>query len=268
MAGSARLRNRPETFRFPSRQPPERPSQGPLARLALERSSAPGVRVMTTIQHKIGSGFGARSTADEVLSGIDLSGSTAIVTGGYSGLGPETTRALAAAGAHVIVPARRRAAAQKAVRGIDGAETDDLDLSALDSVRGFADRFLATGRTIDTVINNAGVMACPETRVGRRVLRGLRHRRAGSRRNGRGRARTRDRPRTGCAPVGTVGRAHGRRRVQGGSLQPEASDTRQPSSLRLRQPPKGTAPDSGSVPSPEPQLLPKVRSRRGSSRSQ
>lgn len=121
---------------------------------------------MTPLQHKIGSGFGARSTADDVLSGIDLSGSTAIVTGGYSGLGLETTRALADAGARVIVPARRRAAAQKAVKGIDGVETDDLDLSDLESVHGFADRFLATGRTIDIVINNAGVMACPETRVG------------------------------------------------------------------------------------------------------
>ncbi|MET7368778.1 SDR family NAD(P)-dependent oxidoreductase [Streptomyces sp. NPDC005566] len=121
---------------------------------------------MTTPQHKIGSGFGARSTTDDVLSGVDLSGSTAIVTGGYSGLGLETTRALAGAGACVIVPARRRAAAEEAVKGIDGVETDDLDLSDLDSVRGFAERFLASGREVDIVINNAGVMACPETRVG------------------------------------------------------------------------------------------------------
>ncbi|RZU18286.1 SDR family NAD(P)-dependent oxidoreductase [Streptomyces sp. BK239] len=121
---------------------------------------------MTTPQRKIGSGFGARSTADDVLSGIDLSGSTAIVTGGYSGLGLETTRALAGAGARVVVPARRRAAAQEAVEGIDGVETDDLDLSDLESVRGFAERFLASGREIDIVINNAGIMACPETRVG------------------------------------------------------------------------------------------------------
>ncbi|WP_406387726.1 SDR family NAD(P)-dependent oxidoreductase [Streptomyces sp. NBC_00887] len=121
---------------------------------------------MTTPQHKIGSGFGARSTTDDVLSGVDLSGSTAIVTGGYSGLGLETTRALAGAGARVIVPARRRAAAEEAVKGIDGVETDDLDLSDLDSVRGFAERFLASGREVDIVINNAGIMACPETRVG------------------------------------------------------------------------------------------------------
>ncbi|MFF1922735.1 SDR family NAD(P)-dependent oxidoreductase [Streptomyces sp. NPDC058221] len=121
---------------------------------------------MTTPQHTIGSGFGPRSTATDVLSGISLSGSTTIVTGGYSGLGLETTRALAGAGAHVVVPARRRAAAQEATAGIDGVETDDLDLSDLESVRGFADRFLASGRTVDIVINNAGVMACPETRVG------------------------------------------------------------------------------------------------------
>lgn len=121
---------------------------------------------MTTPQHKIGSGFGARSTADDVLTGIDLSGSIAIVTGGYSGLGLEATRALAAAGAQVIVPARRRAVAQEAVAGIDGVETDDLDLADLKSVRGFAERFLASGRDVDIVINNAGIMACPETRVG------------------------------------------------------------------------------------------------------
>ncbi|MFJ6851405.1 SDR family NAD(P)-dependent oxidoreductase [Streptomyces sp. NPDC091271] len=121
---------------------------------------------MTTPQRRIGSGFGARSTTDDVLSGIDLSGSTAIVTGGYSGLGLETTRALAGAGARVVVPARRRAAAEAALASIDGVETEDLDLSDLESVRGFAERFLASGREVDIVINNAGVMACPETRVG------------------------------------------------------------------------------------------------------
>ncbi|GAA1361439.1 SDR family NAD(P)-dependent oxidoreductase [Streptomyces beijiangensis] len=121
---------------------------------------------MTTPQHKIGSGFGARSTADDVLAGIDLSGRTAVVTGGSSGLGLETTRALARAGARVIVLARRRAAAQEAVGGIDGVETDELDLADLDSVSGFAGRFLASGRDIDIMINSAGVMACPETRVG------------------------------------------------------------------------------------------------------
>jgi len=119
-----------------------------------------------TTQHGIGSGFGARSTTREVLAGIDLSGRTALVTGGYSGIGLETTRALSAAGARVGVPARRPAAAREALRGVPGAETHELDLADLNSVRVFAETFLETGRTIDVLIANAGIMACPETRVG------------------------------------------------------------------------------------------------------
>ena len=119
---------------------------------------------MTTPQHKIGSGFGATSTADEVLAGLDLTGRLAIVTGGYSGIGLETTRALVRAGAHVVVPARRVDVARSALGDI--AEVDELDLADLDSVHEFADRFLAAGRDIDILVNNAGVMACPETRVG------------------------------------------------------------------------------------------------------
>ena len=121
---------------------------------------------MSTPQHKIGSGFGHDSTADEVLAGIDLGGKLAVVTGGYSGLGLETSRALARAGAHVVVPARRREAAEEALAGIDAVEVDQLDLADLESVLSFSERFLASGRTIDIVIDNAGIMACPETRVG------------------------------------------------------------------------------------------------------
>jgi NAD(P)-dependent dehydrogenase (short-subunit alcohol dehydrogenase family) len=121
---------------------------------------------MPTQQHRIGSGFGARSTAADVLHGIDLSGKLAIVTGGYSGIGLETTRALAGAGAQVVVPARPPPTAEEALAGVHGVEMDELDLADLDSVREFAERFLASGRNIDIVINNAGIMACPETRVG------------------------------------------------------------------------------------------------------
>ncbi|KQW07039.1 SDR family NAD(P)-dependent oxidoreductase [Streptomyces sp. Root369] len=121
---------------------------------------------MSTAQHKIGSGFGAHSTADDVLAGIDLSGKLAIVTGGYSGLGLETTRALTKAGARVVVPARRPDTAWKALAGLDRVELDELDLGDLVSVRAFAERFLDSGRTVDLVIDNAGIMACPETRVG------------------------------------------------------------------------------------------------------
>jgi NAD(P)-dependent dehydrogenase (short-subunit alcohol dehydrogenase family) len=116
-----------------------------------------------TPQQPIGSGFGWASTADEVLDGIDLTGKLAVVTGGYSGIGVETTRALAKAGAHVVVPARRVEVARAAV---DTAEVDELDLADLASVRAFTDRFRASGRQVDIMINSAGVMACPEIRVG------------------------------------------------------------------------------------------------------
>ena len=120
----------------------------------------------STPQTPVGSGFDAESTATEVLAGIDLTGRLAVVTGGYSGLGLDTTRALAAAGAHVVVPARRPDAAREALAGVAGVEVDQLDLGDLDSVAAFADRFLATDRSIDLLIDNAAIMACPETRVG------------------------------------------------------------------------------------------------------
>ncbi|WP_327229460.1 SDR family NAD(P)-dependent oxidoreductase [Streptomyces murinus] len=121
---------------------------------------------MSTAQHKIGSGFGATSTADEVLEGIDLGGKLALVTGGYSGIGLETTRALVKAGARVVVPARRPETAEQALAGLPSVEVDELDLGDLESVRRFAERFLASGRGLDIVIDSAGIMACPETRVG------------------------------------------------------------------------------------------------------
>jgi NAD(P)-dependent dehydrogenase (short-subunit alcohol dehydrogenase family) len=121
---------------------------------------------MTAAQQPIGSGFGAESTAAEVIAGIDLTDRLAVVTGGYSGIGLGTTRALARAGAHVVVPARRPEVATDALAAVDGVEVDQLDLGDLDSVEGFADRFLASHRSIDLMIDNAGIMACPETRVG------------------------------------------------------------------------------------------------------
>jgi NAD(P)-dependent dehydrogenase (short-subunit alcohol dehydrogenase family) len=117
-------------------------------------------------QHKLGSGFGFTSTAAEVLAGIDLSGKLAVVTGGYSGIGIETTRALAGAGAHVVVPARRVEPATEALAGLSTVTVAELDLGDQASVAEFAGEFLASGRRIDIVINSAGIMACPETRVG------------------------------------------------------------------------------------------------------
>jgi len=121
---------------------------------------------MTTPQQHIGSGFGAQSTAAEVVDGIDLSGKLAVITGGYSGVGIETTRALVNAGATVVVPARRPDHAREELEGIENVEVDDLQLDDLDSVRAFAQRFTDSGRTIDFLINNAGVMASPLFRVG------------------------------------------------------------------------------------------------------
>jgi NAD(P)-dependent dehydrogenase (short-subunit alcohol dehydrogenase family) len=121
---------------------------------------------MATPQHKIGSGFGASSTAEDVLDGIDLSGKLAIVTGGYSGIGTETTRALVNHGARVVVPARRPDTAREALAGIENVEIEALDLGDLDSVAAFAEGFLASGRAIDLLINSAAIMAAPETRVG------------------------------------------------------------------------------------------------------
>jgi NAD(P)-dependent dehydrogenase (short-subunit alcohol dehydrogenase family) len=119
-----------------------------------------------TPQQPIGSGFGYRSTAAEVIAGIDLSGKLAIVTGGYSGLGLETVRALVGAGASIVVPARRVEHAREELAGIERVEVDELDLGDQDSVKAFAERFLGSGRDLDLLINNAAIMANAETRVG------------------------------------------------------------------------------------------------------
>lgn len=110
--------------------------------------------------------FGAHSTAGDVLAGIDLTGKTALVTGGYSGLGLATTRALTRSGARVVVPALRPDAAQQVLADVPGVEVDHLDLADLASVQGFAARFLRSHPALDILIASAGIMACPETRVG------------------------------------------------------------------------------------------------------
>lgn len=121
---------------------------------------------MTHDQKPLGSGFGPRTTASGALAGIDLTGKYAIVTGGHSGLGLETTKALAAAGVQVLVGARNPEAARTATREIRGVRVHALDLGDLASVDRFAEQVLASGRHIDMLINNAGIMACPETRTG------------------------------------------------------------------------------------------------------
>lgn len=119
---------------------------------------------MTTKQTPLSTGFDASSTAAEVLSGIDLQGRFVVVTGGYSGLGLETSRALRAAGADVLVPARRPDHAREILG--DVADVAAMDLADLGSVNHFAGELRAAGRPVDILINNAAIMACPETRVG------------------------------------------------------------------------------------------------------
>ncbi|CAN7452900.1 oxidoreductase [Microbacterium foliorum] len=116
---------------------------------------------MIARQQPLSSEFGYRSTAAEVIAGTDLAGKTAIVTGGYSGLGLETVRALADAGVRVIVPARRVDAAQQALDGIAEAEARGADLSDLDSVAAFTESVRHDGQPIDLVLNVAGIMATP-----------------------------------------------------------------------------------------------------------
>ena len=110
--------------------------------------------------------FGAESTTDEVLDGLDLTGTNVVVTGASAGLGVETVRAVAAHGATVVGIARDTAKAEKALAEA-GAEGDiqvrEADLASFASIRSFTDAFLADGLDrIDVLINNAGIMACPQ----------------------------------------------------------------------------------------------------------
>ncbi|HSZ56320.1 MAG TPA: oxidoreductase [Tepidisphaeraceae bacterium] len=122
---------------------------------------------MSSKQAPIHSGFGPTTTARQTLKGIDLAGKVAIVTGGYAGLGLETTRALAEAGARVIVPARSPDKARKVLAGIPRVEQSTLDLLDPSSIDAFANEFLATGRPLHMLINNAGIMATPLMRDAR-----------------------------------------------------------------------------------------------------
>jgi NAD(P)-dependent dehydrogenase (short-subunit alcohol dehydrogenase family) len=117
------------------------------------------------MQQPLGSGFGRHTPASEVLKGVDLSGKRVVVTGGYSGIGTETTRALAAAGAKVFVPARNLAKARP-VMDLDGdIQVANMDLENHASIERFAMDVASEG-PLDILINNAGIMACPERRIG------------------------------------------------------------------------------------------------------
>ncbi len=113
--------------------------------------------------------FGAKSTTDDVLAGVDLSGKRVLVTGASAGLGVETARALVAHGASVVGAARDLGKARDATAAVRAAakngatlELIELDLASLKSVRAASDRLVKDGRPFDAVIANAGVMATPK----------------------------------------------------------------------------------------------------------
>ncbi|MCA9905633.1 MAG: SDR family NAD(P)-dependent oxidoreductase [Anaerolineae bacterium] len=114
-----------------------------------------------TNQAPISSGFGAHTTAKDVLRHLDLSGKVAIVTGGYSGIGLETTRALAEAGAQVILPMRTPEKAQSAVATLPQVELHEMDLMNPASIDTFAHWFLDSQRPLHILINNAGIAVPP-----------------------------------------------------------------------------------------------------------
>ncbi|UII29662.1 SDR family NAD(P)-dependent oxidoreductase [Fulvivirga ulvae] len=121
------------------------------------------------LQMPIGSGFNAKNTALDVMQGVNLSGKVAIVTGGNTGIGLETTQRLAAAGATVIVPARNIGKARRNLEGIPNIELHAMDLMDAESIDAFAEKFLQSGRPLHILINNAGIMWVPLRRDNRGI---------------------------------------------------------------------------------------------------
>jgi NAD(P)-dependent dehydrogenase (short-subunit alcohol dehydrogenase family) len=120
-----------------------------------------------TKQAPIPSGYGTSTTAREVLGSLRLDGRTAVVTGGYVGVGLETTRALALAGATVVVPARTPEKARAALVGLERVAVERLDLAEPASIDAFAAQFLTSGRPLHALVANAGIMATPLARDAR-----------------------------------------------------------------------------------------------------
>lgn len=120
---------------------------------------------MTHLQHPIGTGFTAGSTANDILKNVDLTGTNAVVTAGHTGIGLEVTRALAGAGASVMIGARAPDRATLAVEGIEQVEVVSLDLLDPDSIESFASHYLASGRPLHILVNNAGRAGAPQERV-------------------------------------------------------------------------------------------------------
>jgi len=113
--------------------------------------------------------FGANSTTEDVLTGVDLRGKRILVTGVSAGLGVETARALVAHGADVVGAARDLEKAKRATTDVSNTAAEkatsfelvELDLASLKSIRAAADKLISDGRTFNVIVANAGVMATP-----------------------------------------------------------------------------------------------------------
>ncbi|GAA3960456.1 SDR family NAD(P)-dependent oxidoreductase [Mucilaginibacter dorajii] len=112
-------------------------------------------------QTPINSGFGATSTVHDAIQGISLNGKTAIVTGGYAGIGLETVKTLVAAGAKVIIPARDVDKATDNLKGVTNVTIEYMDLMDPESIDAFAAKFMATNDQLHILVNNAGIMWVP-----------------------------------------------------------------------------------------------------------
>ncbi|WP_236013193.1 SDR family NAD(P)-dependent oxidoreductase [Paenibacillus glycanilyticus] len=118
------------------------------------------------MQQPIPSGYSARTTANHIVQGINLKGKIIIVTGGSAGLGLESAKALASAGAKVIVPARNVSKASQALAGLPNVELypEEMDLSKSETIEAFGSWFQSRHDKLDILINSAGVMAIPLSR--------------------------------------------------------------------------------------------------------
>ncbi|MBP1653038.1 MAG: family NAD(P)-dependent oxidoreductase [Bacteroidetes bacterium] len=118
-------------------------------------------------QHPLNSKYYATTSTTEVIKGINLTGKTAIVTGGYAGIGLETVKTLVNAGAKVYVPARDIEKATRNLKGIAGVIIEKMDLMDITSIDAFAARFLSLETALHLLINNAGIMWVPLRRDNR-----------------------------------------------------------------------------------------------------
>lgn len=117
--------------------------------------------MFNTLQKPMQSVFNEATRAQEIIRGVSLKGKVAIVTGSSSGIGLETARVLANAGATVLALVRNPEKADSALKDITHIEQYAVDLSNPGSINAFSNSFLKSGRPVHLLINNAGIMATP-----------------------------------------------------------------------------------------------------------